>query len=490
MDTSKEKVVVFGVGDYFLKCKKIIQEKYNIVAFADNDIKKQGQVYENKDILAPEKLLDYGCDKIIISSSYELEIEEQLIKLGIGSQKIVTSETIFKEKLLKDEGHMIKGKEINGLSNRIKLLFCIDTLNGGGAEKVTVNLLNNIDYNKYDVELFVVFKKGIYFNQINKNIRIKVLIDENIPICLVDNFIKRNNNEELYSYFINKNYDVEIASIEGISTKIISGSTNKNSRKIAWLHSNIKYYNVTKKRFLNIIEQEECYKKFNIIVVDSKDCKKSLLEVFDLQENNIRVIHTIIESEKILKLGNKASIKFNKFTFCAVGALTQVKGFDRLINIIYRLIKEDFDCNLVILGDGEDRDKLRGMVEKLNIKDYVSFLGFVSNPYIYMKACDVFVLSSLAEGLSSVVCEALILGKTVISTDCSGARELLGESFYGIVVDNSEEGLYSYMKKVMIDNNIVKHYEKMAKLRIEMFKKEKVIAEIESIFDNKDLNIL
>lgn len=486
MDKKREDVIVFGVGDYYLKCKKIIEEKYNIIAFADNDLKKQGKVYENKYIITPEKLLDYKWDKIIIASSYEIEIEEQLIKLGIEKKEIITSETILKEKLLRDKDYIISDNKINNCEKKIKLLFCIDALNGGGAEKVTVNLLNNIDYNKYDVELFVVFKKGIYFEHVNNKVRVKVLIDESIPMCLAENFIKRTTNQELYSYFVNKNYDVEIACIEGISTKIISGSTNKNSRKIAWLHSNIKYYNITKNRFLNIKEQEECYKKFDTIVVDSKDCMESLLEVFDLEDNNIRVIHTIIESEKILKLGDQASTKFDKFTFCAVGALIPVKGFDRLVNIIYRLTKENFDCDLLILGEGQDENKLKSMVEQLNIKNHVSFLGFVRNPYVYMKSCDVFVLSSISEGLSSVVCEALILGKTVISTDCSGAKELLGNSVYGIVVDNSEEGLYSCMKKVMVDSDLVRHYEKMAKSRSKIFEKEKIIDEIEKILEKKN----
>ncbi|WPC41026.1 glycosyltransferase [Clostridium sp. JS66] len=484
MNNYKEKVVVFGVGDYFVKCKNIIEGEYNIIAFTDNDIKKQGGVYENKDIIAPQKLLDYVYDKIVITSSYETEIEQQLIKLGIESKNIVTSETILKRNLLKNENYIIMGKEVDNFIKRIKLLFCIDTLNGGGAEKVTVNLLNNIDYNKYEVELFVVFQNGIYFNEINKHVKIKVLIDESVPICLAENFIKRTSNKELYKYFINKSYDVEVASIEGIATKIISGSTNKNSRKIAWLHSDIKNYNITLKRFLNIREQEECYKKFNTIVVDSKGCKKSLLDVFNLNENNVKVVPTIIESENIIRLSNEQNISFNKFTFCSVGALTPVKGFDRLINIIYRLVKEGFDCNLLILGQGEDENKLKEMVGKLNIKDNVSFLGFVSNPYIYIKACNVFVLSSLSEGLSSVVCEALILGKTVISTDCSGTRELLGESSYGIVADNSEEGLYANMKRVMNDSSVIRYYEEMAKVRTELFKKEKIIAEVEKIIDN------
>lgn len=478
---SKNKIIIFGIGEYFNKCKEIIYENFEIIAFSDNDKNKQGKFFENKIVINPENILEYKFDYVVITSVYEIEIENQLLRLGVDRTKIIASPELVEKNI--NESILIKNENVDLKqgNNKKRLLFCIDTLNGGGAEKVTINLLNNLNYEKYDIDLIILCEKGIFFDQIDNYINTKTIFNKNLPMCVVKNYVKRTNNKQLYKRFIDKEYDVEIASIEGISTKIISGSNNKKSKKVAWLHSNIEFYNVTKNMFLNIEEQEECYKQYDNIVVDSQGCKDSLVKTLQIENEKIQIIHTIIEKDSIVGLANEKCIKYKRFTFCACGALIKVKGFERLINVISRLKHNGLECDLIILGEGGERKKLEKQIDDLNLNENVFLYGFVNNPYIYMKACDLFVLSSLSEGLPSVVCEALILGKAIIATKCSGIDELLGDSEYGIVAENSEEGLYNEMKRVMIQPSIIREYEKRAKIKERKLDKNQIINQIEKI---------
>ena len=165
-----------------------------------------------------------------------------------------------------------------------------------------------------------------------------------------------------------------------------------------------------------------------------------------------------------------------------VGRLEPQKGYDRLIKIVDRLRKEKLVFQLKIIGEGPDRKQLEELIEKYEIQDIVTLLGFQSNPYKYIKASDLFVCSSRSEGLSTVVTEALILGIPVVATDCSGMMELLGDSEYGLVTQNTDESLFEGIKKMLSDESLRTYYRNKSEERSGDFDIEKTMKEVEKLW--------
>lgn len=179
------------------------------------------------------------------------------------------------------------------------------------------------------------------------------------------------------------------------------------------------------------------------------------------------------------------------------GRLVPQKGYDRLIDVVGRLVKDGFIFELWILGEGtfEDTEKLKDQARNCGASDYIKFLGFQDNPYKYMTQCDLFVCSSRSEGYSTVVTEALILGIPVVSTRCAGTDELLGtcvfdhanedghfeENEYGVITDNDSSSLYLGLKFLLSNPEKLNHYNVLAKKRGEEFTLESLMAPIEKL---------
>ena len=170
----------------------------------------------------------------------------------------------------------------------------------------------------------------------------------------------------------------------------------------------------------------------------------------------------------------------------AVGRLSKQKGFDRLLKIVKRLNEEKFEFDLWIIGVGAEEDKLKEYIKNNNLNN-VKMLGYKKNPYKYIKEADLLVCSSRAEGFSTVVSEAVILEKVIVTTDCSGMKEILGEeNEYGIVCNNSEDDLFSSLKKILSDEKQYEYYLNKVKERKGIFNLEESVERIEKIIGEQE----
>ena len=180
-------------------------------------------------------------------------------------------------------------------------------------------------------------------------------------------------------------------------------------------------------------------------------------------------------------------IEFDKdaINICSVGKIIEKKGYYRLAQIHKRLINEGFKHNIYIIGIGEDEEKIRKYLKENNLEESYHLIGFRENPYKYVEKCDLFVCSSLREGFSTAVTEALVVGTPVVSTLCSGAQELLGyNNEYGLVVENSEEGIYEGIKNLLEDKELLAYYKEKAIERGSFFSKEKTVKAVENMIDS------
>ena len=150
-----------------------------------------------------------------------------------------------------------------------------------------------------------------------------------------------------------------------------------------------------------------------------------------------------------------------------------------------KLLDNGIKNHVYILGIGEEQEKYEKYLRDNHLEDTFTFLGFRDNPYKYVKNADLYVCSSRREGFSTAVTEALIVGTPVVSTNCSGAYELLGDNNeYGIVTENNEDALYEGIKKILTKENLLQHYKEQAKVRGQRFSTEKTVKAVEDMLNN------
>lgn len=374
---------------------------------------------------------------------------------------------------------------LSQLNMKKKILFLIPNLAHGGAERVLVNLANNLDSQKYDVTVQTLFDVGVNRQYLQPQVRYipgwKKMFRGNsyVQLLFTPHF--------LYRRLIRESYDIVIAYLEGTTSRIVSGCNNPDIKTVAWIHTGMIRPSLASRCFRSLKEAQKCYSRINQMVMVSSDVQKQFSKQFPGIESC--VLYNTNETGQIIQ---KAALPvtdacFNKesFTVCTVGKLISLKGFDRLLTVHKRLLDEGLHHTVYILGIGEEEEKLRQKIREYGVEDSFVLLGFRDNPYQYVSRCDLYVCSSRREGFSTAVTEALIVGTPVVSTDCSGARELLGENNeYGIVVENSEDGIYGGMKKMLSEPETLAHYRRMAGERGKCFSKEKTVQAVEEMLDN------
>lgn len=382
---------------------------------------------------------------------------------------------------------------INKESNdKKKILFLIDSLGGGGAEKVLVDITNNLDYDKYNIEVKTVYNEGIYVNELNKNIIYTTIVKKpNIwKKRVISQLIKLLPSRILYSLFISEIYDIEISFLEILSSKILSGS-NSNAYKVSWIHSDMFESFGKNKLYYSKKNLIKCYQNYDKIVCVSDSTKNKFCESTGLYQDTITIYNPIDTRIIIEKSKERCELKKdnNKITMVSIGRLSNQKGYLRLLKVINKLKEEYSNFELWIIGDGEEKEKLVKYINNNKLNKYVKLIGFSKNPYKYLVKANLFISSSVTEGFGLVIGEAITLGVPVISTNTSGANSILENNKYGLIVDNSEDGLYNGLKEILTDNNKLDELKKKANLRKPFFELKNKMKQIDEIlnFDNLEI---
>lgn len=365
------------------------------------------------------------------------------------------------------------------------VLFFIPTLDGGGAEKVLVNLANNLDKKEYSVTVQTIFKAGIHVSSLNKDVeyipgKVKAF-KGNVRL------FKLFSPKFLYRKIIKKRYDIVVAYLEGVACRIVAGCPYNDSKKVGWIHGEQKTEKVASYSFRSVKEMNMLYNMFNKIVCVAETVKADFESLVSLDRECI-VLYNTNETDEIIEKSKEPLRGFafpEDLNLISVGRLIPQKGFDRLINVHKKLLECGIKNNLYILGQGQLRDKLMMQVKNMGIEGTVHFLGFQKNPYNYVANADLFVCSSRQEGFSTAVTEALVVGIPVVSTNCSGAYELLGNNNeYGIVTEQSEEAIFQAVYSLATDKNKFNYYRNQATVRGAIFSKKATIASVENAFEH------
>lgn len=371
------------------------------------------------------------------------------------------------------------------------ILFFMETVDFGGAETVFTNIIKNINKSKFcikvvterDHELFTdEIKAAVPYDCFIKTERSAVRDFWNKIVIKLSLVLSERN---IRKYFIRGNYDVEVAFCEGYSTKIIGNSGKKNCKKIAWVHTDVIKNPWSEKIFGSAEEEKKCYEKFDAIVCVAETMKESFIKKYGMAEK-VHVLYNPLDFESVIKKSaEKTDFNFGDgMKFVLAGTFIKIKGFDRFVKVCKRLKDDGELFSALIMGDGEEKENIKKIIAETNLGDTVKILDFQTNPYKYIAHSDVYVCSSYAEGYSTAVSESVALNVPVITTECSGMREIFGENECGIICENSEDGLYNAMKKVLNDPSLLKKFSAEEKKCANDFSLKKRMKTIEDFIES------
>lgn len=363
-----------------------------------------------------------------------------------------------------------------------KILFLIPSLTGGGAERTLINLLQKLDYTKFDVDLVVVSKNGVYLENVPPEVHC-IFLYQNVMLVRVLAWLQKKTG---FTYLLKKasenkirgEYDLGISFLDGNFTDLLFFMKGIKKR-YTWVHSSYKTNQNFGKFYANT-KYVQKLKKHRYGLLDgiyfvSNDAKEEFIQVFG-QYPKMEVVYNYIDAVSVLK---KAEVtiysKPNLFHFVALGSLLPVKGFDRLIRASKIVRESGFDFRVYILGSGPEKKNLEALVHQYHLNTVVNFVGFVKNPYPLLKMANVFMMSSISEALPTVLCEAMILGKATLVTDCSGCREIVANGTYGLMADQDDHSLAKNMIKYLTNPDIVEYYENQSKQRAKLFDDQLVL---------------
>ena len=383
-------------------------------------------------------------------------------------------------------------KENKNNSPKKKILFVTQSLGRGGMERVLVSIANALVKAGLDVTILCYDPNDALRCELDERVkyiykpRKEFRVMPHIPHIRRYYDVRkwkwehRSSAKKLYKYYVGKEkYDVEIGFWRGPSIKIVSGSTNKSSKKLAWVHTDLRLCNPQSLLmwFNSLEECREAYSKMDNVVCVSAEAAEGFKEKIGLSENVTYIYNMIPADEVIERSAEPCELEKRKFTIVTVGRLIPDKCQDRIIKAAKKLTDEGFDFDVWIVGGGGIEDELKTLTESLGMTN-IFLTGSQANPYSFMKNADLFVLSSRREGFAIVIPEAMACGLPVVSTACTGPVEILEDGKYGLIVENSDDGVYNGMKTMLTDEKTREHYREMSAKRYMRFDESGILEDI------------
>lgn len=314
------------------------------------------------------------------------------------------------------------------------LALFVPSLRGGGAERVMVDLANSFSRRGFPVDLVVAKAEGPYLAEVAPTVRLVNLQHRQVARCLpaLIAYLRRRRPQAVLSTLPNANLGVLWARrLSGVTTRVVIREANSMSRvtthAIAWKSRLVPYL------------AAHWYAQADAIIAVSAGVADELAGTLAIPRDRIRVIYNPSVTPDLFARAQEPP-EHPWFTadelpvILAVGRLTRQKDYPTLLHAFSR-VRKHYAVRLVILGEGEERLSLEGLVRELGMAQDVALPGFMTNPFSYMAHAAVFVLSSAWEGLPNTLIQALALGTPVVATDCvSGPREILDDGQYGPLV--------------------------------------------------------
>ena len=375
-----------------------------------------------------------------------------------------------------------------------RLFIAIQYLEIGGAERSLIGLLNAIDYTRYEVDLFVYDHRGEFMPLIPKAVRllpeikeyaainrpIKEIVKEGqIGIALARIFAKiqyaiyhkihrPKEGSGIFQYVADcvtpflpslKKYGTYDLAISFLTPHNIVRDKVKTQQKIAWIHTDYSTISVHAEKELPV------WKSFDRIMAVSEGVRKTFLQTFPTLADKVEVMENILsptfvqEQADMQEVSDEMPIIDGELRFCSVGRYTSAKNFDNVPFICRMLVEKGLKFKWYIIGYGGDEALIKRNIQQAGMEQVCILLGKKSNPYPYMKACDIYIQPSRFEGKAVTVREAQILGKPVVITRFATSSAQLTEQVDGIIVpmdnEGAAEGIFAFAQNPALQQQII-----------------------------------
>jgi glycosyltransferase involved in cell wall biosynthesis len=319
-------------------------------------------------------------------------------------------------------------------SSNTTIAIYMPSLGGGGAERVMVTLSNGFVERGFKVDLVLATACGPYFSEVSSSVNLVSLGCSRVITSLpgLVQYLRRHKPAALLSAIGYANAVAVLAIIlSGVNTRVVVSERNDPSEEAVQSRGLRSLVIQTLNRFL--------YRRADAIHAVSHGVAASTATQFSLPKESVHVVYNPVFTQQILDMSRETvhlpwPVHNNTPLILAAGRLTMQKNFATLIRA-FALVRRKINARLVIMGEGELRSKLDLLITQLELQQSVHLPGFVTNPFVAMKAADLFVLSSAWEGLPNVLIQAMACGSPVVSTDCpSGPAEILENGKWGRLV--------------------------------------------------------
>lgn len=361
----------------------------------------------------------------------------------------------------------------------MKVALFLPSLEGGGAERVSLLLAQGLKERGAEVDLVLAQAQGPYLSAVPKGVRV---VDLGAPRVLLSLFpllayLRKEKPEVLVSSLSHANLIAYWArSLSKIPTRVFLAE-----------HIPVKsgrWGTISVKERIVLTLLRRVYPRADGVVAVSEGLAEELISFFGVPSDKVHTIYNPVVSEELFRKAEETAphLGFDSFpdlpVVLAVGRLTRQKNFSLLLRAFAR-VRKRVESRLLILGEGPERKRLEALIQELELSEHVALPGFVPNPYPYMRKAAVFVLSSLYEALPTVLIEAMALGTPLVATDCPyGPREILEGGRWGqLVAVDDEVGLANAMQEVLENPPPSEERELMRKVALERFGVDRAIQE-------------
>ena len=364
-----------------------------------------------------------------------------------------------------------------------RLLFVIDSLGIGGAEKSLVTLLNLLDYSRYEVDLQLFAYGGVFEQFLPKEVHV-------LPALDYDAFLKKTILEQLLqpkklwkrlhcSFLIrksnlnhsdrariywntigecisisNKTYDVAIGYGQNVPTFYVIDKVDA-AKKYVWVNC-IFHLDGENKRY-----QQQFYEAADGIAIVSQDAYNHFTEVYPEYANKMSVILDLYDAsmiERMSELPSDKPIEKDAPVIMTVGRLNKPqKGYDLALEAAKILRDRGVKFRWYAIGDGPYRGEMERYVADNQLQDYFILLGFTANPYTYMRQCDIYVQTSRHEGFGLTIAEARILNRPVVCTNFEACTMQMIDGKNGLITSFDPNDIADAIVRLMSDHELYKY---------------------------------
>lgn len=371
-----------------------------------------------------------------------------------------------------------------------RIVFITYNLKLGGTSSTLYDLIGLLDKQKYDITIFTVHDGGNWehrfreagvrvinaYSRMRKGRNFVQKVQNKLKLIKIES-IRRGMGKGLIEYCTGERFDLAVLHHSYEPYEL--APFIPDAATIRYIHGDVK----NNERFCQVLSQSERYfSRYDKIICVSEVARRSFCDVFGC-EGQAEVCYNPLNSEKVEDMSREPmDIDVSAPFICTVGRLAPEKGFVRLVHIHRRLLNAGIEHNLVIIGEGPEREQIECAIRETGTQDSVFLLGYRENPYPYIRNSAFTVCPSYSEGLHMVSMESICLGVPVVAA-VEPVRELFGEECCGIITENDDDSLEAGIRKMLEDRDF---YEKAvcgAKKRSSAFDGKTMVSQVERIFD-------